>query len=372
MSATRPGLFFLSDQLESPPRLGFQVHLLGLIRAVSPLVPTHGFCWMPASPPPAAGLVALDPAAAPRGRVARKRYYVARAFDHVDREAAPGSVVWVRSSSTALFALPGLRRRRRAGLRSVYDASSFGRLEAPVTRNRPAAFLRSLVEERLWAQFDRVRTLNDPMRDFLVRHGVPGERIVVIPVGVEPQSERWRPREAPRRLLYTGSAMPWQGLPGLLEAMRILERRSPQIRLSLAGPSAADLAGQTVPANVRALGHVPHAEIGRLYLEHDLFVLPRPRSALTEVVMPMKILEPMSFGMPIVATDLPAIRWVTGRDGALLCPDGGAEALAAAIEAALADPGALAEAGARALERSARFGWKEIGRTIVRELFGGR
>ncbi len=369
MSASRPGLFFLSDQLESPPRLGYQIHLLALIRAVGPLVPTRGFCWMAASPAPPAGLVALDPAAAPRGRLARKRHYVARAFAHIDREAAPGSVVWVRNYSTALLALPGLRRRRRAGIRSVYDASCILRLEVPDASNRLAASLSSFVEECLRPHFDRVRTLNGPMRDYLVRHGVPAERIVVIPVGAEPQAEHWRLRDAPRRLLYVGSAMAWQGLPKLLEAMRILERRSPEVRLSLVGPTAAELAGLALPANVRALGHVPHAEIGRVYLEHDLFVLPRPRSPLTETVTPMKILEAMAFGMPILATDLEAIRWATGPDGAFLHRDGSPETLAAAIEAALADSSALAATGARALERSARFSWEEIGRGIVRELF---
>jgi glycosyltransferase involved in cell wall biosynthesis len=372
VNAGRPGLFFLSDQLASPPKLGYQIPLLELIRAASRLVPTRGFCWMNATPPPPASLVPLDSAAAPRSNLARKRYYVARAFEHIDRESTPGSVAWVRNYSTALVALPGLLWRRRAGLRSVYDASSFVRLEVPDAPNRFAAFLRAVVAERLWPHFDLVRTLNDPMRDYLVRHGIPAERIIVIPVGAEPQAEHWRLRGTPRQLLYVGSAMAWQGLPVLLEAMRVLERRSPEVRLSLAGPTAADLAGLPLPANVRLLGRVPHEEIGRLYLGHDLFLLPRPRSPLTETVMPMKILEAMAFGMPILATDLEAIRWVTGPDGAFLHREGGPEALAAAIEATLADPATLAATGARALERSARFSWEKIGHAIVRELFGGR
>lgn len=368
----RPGLFFLSDQLAHPPKLGYQIHLLSLIRATSPLVPTRGFCWMAAPQSPSADLIRLDAASMPRGVVTRKWHYLARAFEHIDREAAPGSVVWIRSYSTALIALPWLRWRQRAGLRSVYDVSSIVRLEVPDVSSRFVALLRSLVSERMWRSFDLVRTLNEPMRDYLVRHGLPAERIIVIPVGAEPQAEHWRLREAPRRLLYVGSASVWQGLTALIEAMRILERRSPEIQLSLAGPSARSLAGLTLPSNVRVLGYVPHAEIGRLYLEHDLCVLPRPRSQLTETVTPMKIIEAMAFGMPILATDLEAIRCVTGPDGAFLCRESSPEALAAGIEAALADPVALAATGARALERSAGFSWDEIGRRIVRELFGGR
>jgi len=304
--------------------------------------------------------------------MARKWHYVTRAFEHIDREGAPGSVAWVRNYSTALLAIPGLRSRRRTGLRSVYDVSSLERLEVPDAPNRFTAYLRSLVAERLWPHFDIVRTLNDPMRDYLVGMGVPAERIIVIPVGSEPQAERWRLRDEPRRLLYVGSTSAWQGLPVLIEAMRILAGRAPQVRLSLVGPSPGELAGLALPANVSALGRVAHADIGRVYLEHDLFVVPRPRSPLSETVTPMKVVEAMAFGMPILAMDLGAIRWATGPDGAFLHRDGGPEALAAAIEAALARPETLAATGARALERSARFSWDEVGRSIARELFGVR
>lgn len=369
MSPKARGLFVLSDKLESPPRLGLQVHLLALIRAAGAHVPTRGFAWAAPSPEPPAGLVALDPAAAPRGNLARKRHYLARALEVVDREAAPGSVAWVRDYSTALLALPQLRRRRAAGLVSLFDASSFQRLEAPHAPDRAAAWLRGFVEERLWPRFDRVRTLNGPMRDYLVAHGVPAGRVLVIPVGAERPPEGWRPRGTAERLLYVGSAQSWQGLPELLAAMRILERRVPQAVLTVAGPAPSDLAALGPPANVRGLGRVPHDAIGRLYLEHDLLVLSRPRTPLTEIVTPMKIPEAMAYGMPILATDLEGIRWVTGDDGALLVRESGAEALAAALEAALADPAALAATGARARERSARFAWDEIGRAIARELF---
>jgi len=371
-SAARPGVFFLSDKLESPPREGYHIHMLALARSLAPLVPTRAICWT-AAPQAAPGhVVPLDTATAPRGLLARKRHYIARAFECIDREAAPASVVWLRIYSTALLAWPGLRRRRRSGLRGLYDASSFLRLEVTDASDRLGTFVRGLIEERVWRHFDLVRTLNEPMRDYLIGHGVPAERILVIPVGAEPQAEHWRLRDAPRRLLYVGSATAWQGLPTLLEAMRILERRSPAIHLSLAGPTAADLGKLALPANVRALGRVPHAEIARMYLEHDLFVLPRPRSPLTEIVMPMKVLEAMAFGMPILATDLGAIRWTTGEDGAFLLREEGPEALAGAIESRLGDPAALVATGRRGLVRSALFRWDEIARRIVRELFGER
>jgi glycosyltransferase involved in cell wall biosynthesis len=338
MSDRHPGVFFLSDKLVWPPREANHIHVLALARSLAPLVPTRVFCWTDEPRVTPDYFVPLDRATAPRAGLARKWHYMARAFATMDREAAPGSVAWVRLPSTALLALWGLRRRRRAGLRSLYDASSFLRLEVADRPDHLGTLMRGLLEESLWRRFDLVRALNEPMREYLVRHGVPPERIIVIPVGAQPQSEHWRPRGTPRRLLYMGSALAWQGLPALLGAMRILERRSPQIELSLVGPAATELAGLEVPANVRRLERVPHAQVGRLYLEHDLLVLSRPRTRLTEIVMPMKIPEAMAYGMPILATDLPAIRCSTGEDGAFLVRDAEPEVLAAAIETALADP----------------------------------
>jgi len=371
LSAAGPSLFFLSDQLETPPRLGYQIHVLSLAAAAAPHIRTRALCWAGAGAPVAPHLVTLDPAAAPRANLARKLHYLRRAFEVIDREAAPGSVVWIRNYSTALLALPWMARRRRAGLRFLYDAASILRLEARESPDRIAAEWRGCADEWLWRRFDLVRTLNGPMRDYLVARGVPAARVLVFPVGAEAQAARWSPHGEVRRLLYIGSAMAWQGLPELIEAMGRLEAVHPGVRLSVVGPGRHELGGVRVPGNVDVLGRVPHADIGRIYLEHDLFVLPRPRTPLTELVSPMKIPEAMSFGIPILASDLPAIRWTTGDDGALWVRGEGAGALAEALRAAIADPAGLAAVAARGLERSAEFEWDTIGRRIVEALFGG-
>ena len=204
------------------------------------------------------------------------------------------------------------------------------------------------------------------MRDYLVAKGIPAERVVVIPVGSESRTEIWKPRAAPRRVLYVGGAADYQGLDALLGAMRILAGEAPRVRLTVVGPEAVSGA----PANVEFLGRVSHDQVAAFYLSHDLFVLPRPRTALTELVVPMKIPEAMSFGIPILATDLGAARWALGDDGALLVPDNRTETLAAAIRAAFADPDRLAAWGAHAHQRSAAFTWDEIARSAVHELFG--
>lgn len=372
MRRAEPTLVFACDQLEAPPRLGFHLHLLALAQAAAGHVPVRVFCWGD----PAGGhpdhVAALDPGPAPAGALARKRHYAARVIEWLDAHAAPGSVLWVRGYSTALLLAPRLRLAADRGVRTVYDAASFLRLEMRAGTNPFLGAVRGFIEEQLWPHFDFVRTLSDPMGDYLLRRGVRRDKVLVIPVGSERRRERWRPHAEPTRLLYVGSGADWQGLPQLIEAMRLVAGRDPRLSLSVAGLARDQAADGDLPANVSFLGRVPHSELAALYLSHDLFVLPRPRTPLTELVVPMKIPEAMSFAMPILGTDLGALRWMVGADGAFLVPDNLPATLAGGIHEALADGRRLAARGERAGERWERFSWERIGEETARLLFGPR
>jgi len=354
---------FLCDTLEMPPRSGYQIHVTSLARAFERRMPARALAWSEGAGPP--WLTALPREKAPRHKLARKQRYVREAVAWIERHAAPGSVLWVRGYSTALLLLPFLRTRApKLGLRALYDASSFETLEAGTLAGRA----RGLVEEKLWGAFDRVRTLSEPMRDYLVAKGVPAERVLVIPVGAESRTAAWMPRAQATRLLYVGGAADYQGLASLLAAMEIVARERPEVSLSVVGPEAVPGA----PASVRFPGRVPHDQVASFYLEHDLFVLPRPRTPLTELVVPMKLPEAMSFGMPILATDLGSVRWVLGGEQAQLVADNEPVTLARALLSALADPGRLAAWGSAARARSERFSWDVVAGEAVRALFGER
>ena len=363
-AAKERSVVFLCDTLEVPPRAGYQIHVTSLARAFERRMPARAFAWS-ADGDTAPWLEALPQAEAPRNRLARKRRYVREAVSWIESHAAPGSVLWVRGYSTALLLLPFLRsRREKLGLVALYDASSFETLEAGTVAGRA----RGLVEEKLWGAFDRVRTLSGPMRDYLVAKGVPRERVLIVPVGAEARRQAWAFRPNPSRLLYVGGAADYQGLDPLLRAMEIVTRERPEARLSVVGPAPVPGA----PAQVTFPGRVAHESVASFYLEHDLFVLPRPATPLTDLVVPMKLPEAMSFGMPILATDLGSVRWVLGGEEAQLVADNEPLTLARAILAALADPARLASWGAAARARSERFSWERVAEEAVQALFGER
>ena len=63
---------------------------------------------------------------------------------------------------------------------------------------------------------------------------------------------------------------------------------------------------------VRFAGPQPYAEIGEWYRKLDIFVLPRREQDVTRTVTPIKHFEAMARGIPVVASDLPALREATG------------------------------------------------------------
>jgi glycosyltransferase involved in cell wall biosynthesis len=83
---------------------------------------------------------------------------------------------------------------------------------------------------------------------------------------------------------------------------------------------------------------VPHAEVRRVYAAADLVVYPRRATRETELVTPLKPLEAMAMGKPIVASDVGGLReLLSDGETARLFPAGSAPALAAAVSELLAD-----------------------------------
>jgi glycosyltransferase involved in cell wall biosynthesis len=378
-----PRIYFLCEGLQAPPRAGFHVHLLSLARAIAQHVPVSAFCWgvgagdsawdawsasLGQGPPPERFIKLVGPQRAQLHAVERKRRYCRSALAFVEQTAVPGSVVWIRDTSTGLFCVPDLNRRlRRRGVRFLYDVSTLVEHEWPLRSRGPLATARIVVERWLRRRFDLVRTLGEGMRGEIVRGGVDPARIIVVPVGASRPQRRWTPHGLPRRLLYVGSAQPWQGLPLLIETMRLLETMRPELRLTIAGRLGGAVQSD-LPDNVMARGWVEREGIADLYLEHDLLVLPRPEHPLTQTVVPMKLAEALSFGIPLLVSDLPPIREVVGSEAAVYVADSHAAQWARAIAKLMDRPERLAELSAHAGRRFERFHWDAVASNAVKLL----
>ncbi|HEY2923914.1 MAG TPA: glycosyltransferase family 4 protein [Candidatus Eisenbacteria bacterium] len=206
------------------------------------------------------------------------------------------------------------------------------------------------MERRICRDATTVITVSTPLKKFLVSIGVPGERVVVMPNGVD--SDAFHPgldgasvrasMGAHNKLVvgFTGILRPWHGLELLLDAFSVVSAQRDDLHLLIVGdgPSRAPIereaANRGLADRVTITGRQPHEAVRGFVAAMDVTVSPRA----TFYASPMKIVEYMGMGKTIVAPDMENIRdLITGEvDGVLFTPES-SRALADALLRVLAD-----------------------------------
>jgi glycosyltransferase involved in cell wall biosynthesis len=178
-------------------------------------------------------------------------------------------------------------------------------------------------------------------------------------------------------LLFVGRLVEKKGLPYLLDALPQVLHSHPETRLTIAGfgPLRSELEAQVarlgIDRSVFFAGAVPQAELPTLYRRVALVVAPFVRAASGDQEgLPVVLMEAIGCGCPIVASDIPGVRDLTGEGSEdALVPPGDVTALAAAITRMLDDP---QRAGALAVERRAacvhRVDWSSVAAAYARVL----
>lgn len=190
-----------------------------------------------------------------------------------------------------------------------------------------------------------VVALSEVSKQQLIERGVPAEKITVVPNAVdESEIGREYDRTEIRRELgldetkkYVGSVTAVVDYEGLDTLIRSLEYLPEDYVVLIVGDGAArpelEALAKTLGLDERVIfaGRQPSAGIWRWYAALDVFALPRRDTKVTRTVTPIKPLSAMALDVPVVASDLPALREVTG-ERATYVPAGDAQAIASAIE----------------------------------------
>ncbi len=159
---------------------------------------------------------------------------------------------------------------------------------------------------------------------------------------------------------------PRKGLPTLLAAFTELTATRPKTRLLVAGRGGAEQAAADLPPSarerVRFLGQVDDEDKARLLRGVDLYVAPNLGGESFGIIL----VEAMSAGAPVLASDLDAFRQVLddGRAGELF-PTGDAHALAQAAGALLDSPERRERLRATASAAVRRYDWSRVGADIM-------
>jgi glycosyltransferase involved in cell wall biosynthesis len=238
---------------------------------------------------------------------------------------------------------------------------------ARFSRPRPAlaAVLRWL-ERRSHRHADHVLTVNDSCRELLLgRTRTPAEQLTVVRSGADVQRLHRLPPEpelrAGRRFLccYLGEMGPQDGVDVLLHALDVLvrERGRDDVHLALLGfgeqldalrAMATDLG---LDDYVTFTGRVESDTISRYFSTADLGLQPDAPSELADLCSMLKTIEYLSFGLPVVATDLRETRRMT-EEAALFVDTPDARGFADAIAQLLDDEAARRRMSAVGQERA--------------------
>jgi glycosyltransferase involved in cell wall biosynthesis len=93
-----------------------------------------------------------------------------------------------------------------------------------------------------------------------------------------------------------------------MDLMAVAARERPRWTFALVGPIGIDTAVVRSLSNVRLLGPRPYASLPSYLAAMDVAVIPFKRNTLTYHADPIKTYEYLAAGLPVVATDLPALR----------------------------------------------------------------
>jgi PEP-CTERM/exosortase A-associated glycosyltransferase len=266
----------------------------------------------------------------------------------------------VHAHSPCLNGIAALRAARPLGIPVVYEvralwedgAVDHGTARAGGLRYKASRSLETWVLRRA----DAVTTICEGLRNEIVGRGISPEKVTVIPNAVDVSRFnvsgerdvnllRELGLEGARVLGFIGSFYGYEGLSLLLRALPSMVRRMPEIRVLLVGGGyeeqtlkrQAEQAG--LSDKVVFAGRVPHERIQAYYNLVDVFVYPRLRTRVTEIVTPLKPLEAMAQGRALVASDVGGHRELVrhGENGLLFRADD-ADSLADTVIDLVRDP----------------------------------
>lgn len=307
--------------------------------------------------------------------------YVERYAAHVLARLGDQPVGYVQAASFFQNAFAGRLIADKLGVPLVYEMRGMDWLTRgssdPRWLGSPQETIARELEIKAAKSADRVLAITQALKEWLVAQGVEADRIGVLPNGcspdlfeiAEPDAELREELDLPEASVvvgYVGSIVAYEGVTELMEGVHLARELSGRdIRLLVVGDGLAlpDLRLKVAELDagewVMMTGRVPHADVPRYYSLIDVVGLTRRDQPVTRMISPLKPLEALASGKPVIATHVAALREIVGSaPGGVIVPNNANHALAhAIIDVAEARDNSGPEA--RLAEAEARRNWAE-------------
>ncbi|NQX11136.1 glycosyltransferase family 4 protein [Microbacteriaceae bacterium VKM Ac-2855] len=234
--------------------------------------------------------------------------------------------------------------RRQGFVQMVFDLQH---LDLPELFPRVEKIFRRFAYEATARRADAIITISHFTKQRIVEHlGIPAERVHVSHLGVD--TSRFTPNLGPREdyVLYPARAWPHKNHARLFEAMEVVRRTRPGLRLVLTGGNLDALGA--LPDFVDWRGLVEPDELARLYRGAAALAFP---SLYEGFGLPP--IEAMASGCPVAAADAGSLPEICGDAAVYFDPMQPAAIAAGILEAIDRTP----ELGPAGVARAATFTW---------------
>lgn len=276
------------------------------------------------------------------------------------------------------------QNKKRFGYKTLFEVNGLPSIELKYHYPGLDLSLLSKIKEQEIATLhlsDAIICPSNVTRDYIASLGLSRKLVAVIPNGVSPSD--FSPSPLPNRegriptLLYIGTLADWQGLEVVIKALpKILERQP--VRLGIVGRGRSRQR-KLLAKQIRKLGledhvvvqpAVPHHEVPALIASADICLAPLGLNDrnVTQGACPIKVLEYMAAGRPLVASNMPIVRELVREDvDALLFSPNDPDDLARQALALLTDIELSRRLAESASERAlTQFTWHESQKKLVK------
>ena len=287
----------------------------------------------------------------------------------------------VHAASNYETALPACMAAHSLGIPFIYEVRGLWEYTAasriPQWEKSERFHLDSRLEAYVAAHADAVCALNGSLLEEIMRRTAlrraPFLLPNAIPSDLRPITEksetfltRWSLSKNDFIVGYVGSIVGYEGLDILLRAASDIKEEIPSLKVVLCGvgnalDSLKELSAELgIDDRVIFTGSVPHKDVALCMSVFDAAVLPRADYAVCHLVSPLKLYEYMAYGVPLVVSDVKAMReMVEPGSDALVFPVGDTHALSECLIRLQAHPELRRSLRERALETASRHTWAE-------------
>ena len=221
-----------------------------------------------------------------------------------------------------------------------------------------------LLEEEVYRNAERIFTRSTNISRSLEQHyGISPEKVTCVYAGTNVMVDNTEIRHdtsVGQSILFVGIDWERKGGPDLVLAFQKLLAKHPQASLTIIGCNPlVDL------PNTSVLGRLPVEELSQYYLEADIFCLPTHLEPFGIV-----FIEALSYGLPIIATDIGAIPdfVIEGVNG-FTVPAGNIDMLAARLIELVGDNAMQQEYGRNSRKLAdERYNWQSVGNAIRQQI----